>query len=108
MASPIAAPRFQPGQTGNPGGRPKILADVQELARCYTKKAIETLAAIMQNEKTPPAARVSAASAILDRGYGKPPQAYADAEGGGLDLERLVHMSYQVGKKTADMRDGHG
>jgi hypothetical protein len=102
-------PRFQPGKSGNPGGRPKNLADVQELARCYTKKAIETLAAIMQNEKTAPAARVSAASAILDRGYGKPPQAYADADEGGIDLEKLIHASYRVGKKTADMRDvGHG
>ena len=101
--------KFQPGKSGNPGGRPKNLADVQELARCYTKKAIETLAAIMQNEKTPPAARVSAASAILDRGYGKPPQAYADADGGGLDLAKLVNMSYRAGKTTADMRDvGHG
>jgi hypothetical protein len=28
----------------------------------------------MNNEKTPPAARVAAANALLDRGYGKPTQ----------------------------------
>jgi hypothetical protein len=38
--------RFQKGQSGNPGGRPKIVGEVQELARRYTKEAIETLATI--------------------------------------------------------------
>jgi hypothetical protein len=36
--------------------------------------AINTLASIMKNPKTPAAARISAAQAILDRGYGRPPQ----------------------------------
>jgi hypothetical protein len=49
-----------------------VLGDVQALARKHTKEAINTLAAIMADEKAPPAARVAAASAILDRGYGKP------------------------------------
>jgi hypothetical protein len=35
---------------------------------------VQTLADVMANPKAPPAARVAAASAILDRGYGKPPQ----------------------------------
>jgi uncharacterized protein (UPF0147 family) len=66
--------RFQPGQSGNPGGRHKGLAEVMALARTYTKAAIETLATIMQDEAAPKHARVAAASALLDRGYGKPPQ----------------------------------
>jgi hypothetical protein len=45
------------------------------LARTYTNEAVETLAEIMRNEKSPPAARVAAANGLLDRGYGKPPQA---------------------------------
>jgi hypothetical protein len=32
----------------------------------------------MNNLKSPPAARVSAANALLDRGYGKPPQHIMD------------------------------
>jgi hypothetical protein len=65
---------FKKGQSGNPGGRPKVVAEVKELAREHTGKAIETLVSIMTNTKGAPAARVSAANALLDRGYGKPPQ----------------------------------
>lgn len=65
---------WKPGQSGNPGGRPKIPQDVKEMARGLSPKAIETLGEIMQDKGAPPAARVSAASTILDRGYGKAPQ----------------------------------
>jgi hypothetical protein len=65
---------FKKGQSGNPGGRPKVVAEIKELARAHTGKAIETLVSIMDNPKAAPAARVSAANALLDRGYGKPPQ----------------------------------
>src|SRR5215510_15973519 len=65
---------FQKGQSGNPGGRPKVVAEVKELAREHTPEAIRTLVSIMNNPKLAPAARVSAANSLLDRGYGKPPQ----------------------------------
>ena len=51
-----------------------MLADVQELARQQSPEAINTLAAIMQDDKARPAARVGAANSLLDRGYGKPTQ----------------------------------
>src|SRR6476620_448822 len=65
---------FQKGISGNPGGRPKVLADVQGLAREKSPEAINILANVMRDEKAPPAARVAAANALLDRGYGKPTQ----------------------------------
>jgi hypothetical protein len=65
---------FVKGVSGNPGGRPKVLGDVQELARQQSPEAINTLATIMQDQKAAPAARVAAANSLLDRGYGKPAQ----------------------------------
>ena len=56
------------------------------LARTYTKAAIETLVGIMQDEQAPKPARVAAASAILDRGYGRPPQA-VEHSGDGIVLQ---------------------
>jgi hypothetical protein len=70
---------FHKGQSGNPGGRPKEIAEVKELARQHMPAAIEALVSIMNNAKASDAARVSAATALLDRGYGKPQQ-HIDAE----------------------------
>ena len=67
--------RFAKGQSGNPGGRPKVVGAVQEVARQYTIEAISTLAAIMRDPKAPAAARALASNSILDRAFGKPAQA---------------------------------
>ena len=40
-------------------------------------KALDVLAQIMLDERVPPSARVAAANALLDRGYGKPTGAIA-------------------------------
>lgn len=68
---------FEPGKSGNPGGRPKaILPDgrtLAEVARTHTLEAVETLVSVMKDGESD-AARVSAAVAVLDRGWGKPAQ----------------------------------
>ena len=40
--------------SGNPGGRPKVLGDVQELARQKSPEAINTLSNIMNDDKAQP------------------------------------------------------
>lgn len=53
-------------------------ATLEELARSHTPLAMQTLADVAQKSESD-AARVSAAQAILDRGYGKPRQAVEHA-----------------------------
>jgi len=71
-------PRGRPwpkGVSGNPGGRPKEVGHVRELARQHTETAIRTLVEIATDPGQPGRARVAAAEAILDRAWGRPPQA---------------------------------
>ena len=49
----------------------KTPTEIKSLARSHTASCLKTLAAIAKNLKAPPAARVSAAVALLDRGWGK-------------------------------------
>ena len=63
---------IQKGEVRNPGGRPKTIGYVRELASQQTEAAIQTLAEICGNKTYPPAARVTAANALLDRAYGRP------------------------------------
>ena len=62
--------KFAPGQSGNPGGRPKGVVEVRELARQHSPQAIEMLAHIMVNGESEQA-RIAAANAILDRAWAR-------------------------------------
>ncbi len=66
--------RFLPGISPNPGGRPKVMLVVIDTARAHTLLAIKTLAEVAANPHEPAAARIAAAVALLDRGWGKPRQ----------------------------------
>lgn len=61
---------------GRKKGTPnKATADVKALAQVHGPEAIRTLVSLFQNKKSPAAARVAAIKELLDRGYGKAPQA---------------------------------
>jgi hypothetical protein len=95
---------FQRGQSGNPGGRPKrsatveahkVIADVKTAARELTPQALGTLQEIMEDKKAPPAARVTAATEILSRGWGRPAQRLeAEAGNGTMSFLALVQASF--------------
>jgi hypothetical protein len=77
----------------------KSLPDIRSLARSYTRSAILALAGVMRAKDATHAARVSAANAILDRGWGKPPQALQSGEGNALEL---IHRIERVIVKPDD------
>ena len=58
----------------------KAPADLRSLARAHTELGIQTLAGIARNS-TSDTARVSAAQALLDRGWGKPAQPHTGEDG---------------------------
>ena len=64
--------KFQKGVSGNPGGRPKLPAEMREMFQTKAQEAFEVLCRHL-NAKDPRVA-VAAATQILDRAYGRPPQ----------------------------------
>lgn len=86
---------FKPGQSGNPSGRPRLIEtpsgrSLRELAREHTMEAMETLIAIALDDQAPAPARISAASAILDRGYGKPTLTVGDEDGNAVSWHEML------------------
>jgi hypothetical protein len=89
--TPIGMPKRKPrgrawpkGQSGNPNGRPvssntpemkQLVADVRALAQASGAQSIALLERLRDDENVPPAVRAMAANSLLDRGYGRPPQA---------------------------------
>jgi hypothetical protein len=68
----------------------KSLTEIKSLARQHTGRAIAVLAAIMDQEKAPPAARVAAANSLMDRGWGKAAQAITGGDEDDNPLRLIV------------------
>ena len=64
---------FEPGQSGNPGGRPKALGELRDLARTHAAEAINELARLAVKARSE-SVRVAAIRELLDRGYGRATQ----------------------------------
>ena len=67
---------FKPGQSGNPGGRPKGLTEFRIAARAHSDEALRRLVGLMRGRNPDPlaSARLRAIREILDRAWGKPSQ----------------------------------
>lgn len=93
------APRgkpFQPGKTGNPGGRPKKTEEertLEQMCRDKTPDALGVLIKIMEageQERN----RMTAAMAIIERGYGKAvqPTTIGNPDGSKMDMHMTVTL----------------
>jgi hypothetical protein len=73
---------------------PKSVTEIRSLARSHTRTALNVLVGIMRSKGATAAARITAANAILDRGWGKATQPLESGAGGALELihriERVI------------------
>ena len=70
----------------------KAATEIRSLARAHTKTALSVLAGIMRETEAPAAARVSAAQALLDRGWGKPTQPIGGDKENPLVIEKIERV----------------
>jgi hypothetical protein len=83
---------WEPGQSGNPTGRPKENARIKALARSHSENAIAKLAKLMDSDNESIA--LAASNAMLDRGIGKPSQAIigGDEDEPALKIKGIVEL----------------
>ena len=88
----VSEPVRPPARKKTSGAR--TLTEIRSVARSHTRAAIRILAGIMRSDDATPAARLAAANAILDRGWGKATPPVETSEDGVLDLihriERII------------------
>src|SRR5712691_12000632 len=91
--------KFRKGVSGNPGGRPKVLGELQELARMHAPAAITELARLALKAKNE-TARIAAIRELLDRGYGRSRQAMEISAPAGDPLQQLFEELDALSRKT--------
>jgi|KBSSwiStaDraftv2_1062776.scaffolds.fasta_scaffold2917836_1 hypothetical protein len=79
----------------------KTPTEIRSLARGHTESAINCLAGIMNKDSAPEAARISAAVALLDRGWGKPSQTII---GGGED-DPAISIIHRIERAIVNSSD---
>ncbi|MCK1358937.1 hypothetical protein [Bradyrhizobium sp. 199] len=84
----------------------RTLTEIKSLARTHTNLAMKTLVQIMRDKDAPAHARVLAANAILDRGWGKPLQPIVSEDDKPIQfvhrIERvIVHPSDNVSMEAS-------
>jgi hypothetical protein len=72
----------------------KSVTEIRSLARSHTRTALNVLVGVMRSKGATAAARITAANAILDRGWGKATQPLESGADGALELihriERVI------------------
>lgn len=90
------ATQFKPGQSGNPGGRPKMPEEIRDMFREISPRACEVLCEIINDHRAKNSDRIRAAEVILDRAWGKPRQQVD------LDTAGVPTVIFMNGDNVAD------
>jgi hypothetical protein len=89
--------RFAPGVSGNPGGRPKLPAEMKEMFQAKAPEAFEVLCKHLDAKD--PRVAVAAATQILDRAYGRPVQQHQ------FDMEERIKLVAVVPRKASSTEE---
>lgn len=92
---------FPPGQSGNPGGRPKAVRELLELARSQVPGSLELAVKLRDDEKQDARVRLDAAKFLVSYGLGAPPKAAADPDGDDGDASALDGLTPEEIQKLA-------
>lgn len=95
---------FQPGKSGNPGGRPKKTDEERTLdamCRAKTPEALSVILDIMESGQLE-RARLAAAQYVLDRAWGKPKESveHTGANGGPMELVGRIELVAMSAKRA--------
>ncbi len=90
---------FLPGQSGNPGGRPRGLAANIREATSNGEEIIDLLTAVMRGDKMNGKLprldhRIEACRLLLDRGWGRPGQATEREFGGPVETKAIFDIPH--------------
>ena len=94
--------RFKAGESGNPNGRPKVCAELRDLARSHAPAAIEELARLAKKARSE-TARIAAIRELLDRGFGKATQFTPDQDEADGSPNRLEIVFVKPGPHHEDL-----
>ena len=100
---------FKPGQSGNPNGRPRVrLPDgrsLSDVAKEHTPAALRALVSILRDKQSPAAARVQAATALLDRGWGRPHQSVSAELTGTMSMADQVRRGIEFARQQREIEE---
>ncbi len=96
---------FQPGQSGNPGGRPKGIArQLRDAIDDDPSGLAQVLLNVAYNSKARDGDRIAAVREYLDRSYGKAPT-FAPVDGDPLDLLSIDRTIGEIVDELANRRE---